>query len=296
MNNTLINELIQKLDGAYAESTIRAYRKNLESYATFCELKGYPFLPSPAEAIVAFIDHLTGLELSAFYIRRHVTAIALIHRMSRYPDPTIDPDIKIALRRAFRQRGRYQRQAVGMNYVLIDKILQGTPETLHGTRNRMLLQVASETLCRRSELVQLRIEDIETLDHPQYCVRILLRKSKTDPFKEGRWLFITQKGKTMIDQWLEKTGLTRGYLLRGIRKGDHLTEQLHPGQVNKALKRMGRAMGLPKATVEHISGHSIRVGAAQDLCAQGSSLAQIMAKGRWVKTDTLMRYVEHAII
>ena len=65
--------------------------------------------------------------------------------------------------------------------------------------------------------------------------------------KEGRWLFITQKGKTMIDQWLEKTGLTRGYLLRGIRKGDHLTEQLHPGQVNKALKRMGRATwGCPK--------------------------------------------------
>ena len=91
MNNTLINELIQKLDGAYAESTIRAYRKNLESYATFCALKGYPFLPSPVEAIVNFIDHLTKLELSAFYIRRHVTAIAIIHRMSRYPDPTIDP-------------------------------------------------------------------------------------------------------------------------------------------------------------------------------------------------------------
>ena len=66
MNNTLIDELIQRLEGAYAESTIRAYRKNLESYATFCELKGYPFLPSPVEAIVAFIDHLTGLELSAF--------------------------------------------------------------------------------------------------------------------------------------------------------------------------------------------------------------------------------------
>ena len=97
MNNTLIDELIQRLEGAYAESTIRAYRKNLESYATFCELKGYGFLPSPVEAIVAFIDHLTGLELSAFYIRRHVTAIALIHRMSRYPDPTRSTPISRSL-------------------------------------------------------------------------------------------------------------------------------------------------------------------------------------------------------
>ena len=54
--------------------------------------------------------------------------------------------------------------------------------------------------------------------------------------------------------------------------------------------------GLTKEVVEHISGHSIRVGAAQDLCLQGLSLPQIMAKGRWVKTETLMRYIEHTII
>ena len=51
-----------------------------------------------------------------------------------------------------------------------------------------------------------------------------------------------------------------------------------------------------KSSNKKISGHSIRVGAAQDLCLAGKTLPQIMAKGRWVKTDTLMRYVEHTII
>ena len=36
----------------------------------------------------------------------------------------------------------------------------------------------------------------------------------------------------------------------------------------------------------------MRVGRAQDLLAQGATLPQIMVKGGWAKTDTVMRYVE----
>ena len=36
----------------------------------------------------------------------------------------------------------------------------------------------------------------------------------------------------------------------------------------------------------------MRVGAAQDLLREGVSLANIMNRGRWSKTDTVMRYVE----
>lgn len=36
----------------------------------------------------------------------------------------------------------------------------------------------------------------------------------------------------------------------------------------------------------------MRVGSAQDLMIQGASLPQIMVKGGWAKTDTVMRYIE----
>ena len=51
-----------------------------------------------------------------------------------------------------------------------------------------------------------------------------------------------------------------------------------------------KRIGLSNAT----NGHSLRVGGAQDLLAIGASLPQIMVKGGWMKTDTVMRYVERA--
>ena len=37
----------------------------------------------------------------------------------------------------------------------------------------------------------------------------------------------------------------------------------------------------------------MRVGAAQDLLISGASLPLIMQRGRWSKTDTVMRYIEN---
>jgi len=234
--------------------------------------------------------------LSAHYIRRHMTAIAHLHRMSRYPDPTLDPDIKLALRRVFRQQGRFQKQAYPIQQPQIEQMISHLGFDLMSHRDRALLFIAYENLLRRSELINLRIEDLKLLDHPQYCAKILLRKSKTDPFKEGRWLYLTEPTYNAIKLWLKASGLTHGYLLRGVRKGNHFTHQLTGSQVNKILKKRALEAGLNQDEVKQISGHSIRVGAAQDLCLKGLSLPQIMAKGRWVKTETLMRYIEHTVI
>ena len=109
-----ITHIFKKLEGAYADTTIRAYEKNMKTYVEFCQTYQYSVLPSSTSGIVHFIDHLVELELSAFYIRRHLTAIAHIHKMTGHDDLTQDPDEKIALRRALRQRGRFKKQAPRM--------------------------------------------------------------------------------------------------------------------------------------------------------------------------------------
>ena len=48
--------------------------------------------------------------------------------------------------------------------------------------------------------------------------------------------------------------------------------------------------------INNISGHSMRVGAAQDLMASGAALPIIMIRGRWTKTDTVMRYIENNVL
>jgi hypothetical protein len=53
-------------------------------------------------------------------------------------------------------------------------------------------------------------------------------------------------------------------------------------------------LNVDKEVMRKISGHSTRVGAAQDLLKSKTSIAQIMQKGRWSKIDTVMRYLEYA--
>lgn len=62
---------------------------------------------------------------------------------------------------------------------------------------------------------------------------------------------------------------------------------------SRIYKRLAKRAGLVKELIEQISGHSLRVGHAQDMVNSGESMPMIVSKGRWSKTDTVMRYVEN---
>ena len=51
--------------------------------------------------------------------------------------------------------------------------------------------------------------------------------------------------------------------------------------------------GIPSAVVAKLSGHSMRVGAAQDMAAAGIDLGAIMHAGGWKTPEMVMRYIEH---
>ncbi len=56
-----------------------------------------------------------------------------------------------------------------------------------------------------------------------------------------------------------------------------------------------KAIGMPTDQVEAVSGHSIRVGAAQDLLSLNIDLASVMQAGRWKSARMPMRYGEHVL-
>jgi integrase len=157
-----------------------------------------------------------------------------------------------------------------------------------------LLLIAYDTLCRRSELVSLQIQDIKSVekDGAEHTT-ILLHRSKTDQEAAGRWLHLSERGQVALKQWLEVVKEREGPLFRGVTNNHKITGKLCPGQVNRIYKKIARNAQLDENLIERISGHSYRVGAAQDLVSAGVSLPIIMSKGRWSKTDTVMRYVEH---
>ena len=69
---------------------------------------------------------------------------------------------------------------------------------------------------------------------------------------------------------------------------------LHPFTVNRILKRAARAAQLSSQEVERLSGHSMRVGAAQDMIVSGLSILPIMQAGGWRSVNVVGRYVENA--
>ena len=295
-----LTQTLQKIQGAYAPSTIRAFKSDLENFIAYCSKEDQVALPSTPASVANFIEHLTTQKLSSSYIRRIVASISTIHKLNRFNDPTQDPDVKIAMKKMHRTVGRFQHQAEPINKDILLKMIEVTEDSLMGDRDRVLLSIAYDTLCRRSELVSLRIEDVYLIDsdwrNETERSKIFLRASKTDQERQGRWLYLNTATVNYIKVWLKKSGLKNGFLLQGVRRGNHMTAQINAGQINRIYKRLARLAHINQETIRHISGHSIRIGAAQDLMRQGATLPHIMVKGHWRKQDTVMRYIENVKI
>jgi len=291
----LLQETIVKIGGAYAPSTIRAYRADFSNFIDFCHDRDANALPAEHHLVVQYIFELTNSGRSSASIRRALCGLSAIHRLNRFDDPTKDPDVALEMRRMHRKLGRSSSQAGSINANILDKLLLATDDSIRGIRDRALLLVAYDTLCRRSELVSLQVKDVKTnIKNEIETSSILLRKSKTDQDSTGKWLHLSARAHIALVEWMKELPEGQQYLMVGIDRGGRISHSsLGPGQVNRIYKRIARNAGLDELTIKGISGHSMRVGSAQDLLNSGASMPIIMQRGRWSKADTVMRYVEH---
>ena len=287
---------IERIDGAYAASTIRAYRSNFIKFIDYCELVDADALPALPETIAAFVGQLTEDGYHSSTIRQVVASIASIHTLNNYENPTTHSEVKIAVKRMHRKIGRFCQQASGITKDLLDEMLKVTDDSLRGLRDRALLLVAYDTMCRRSEIVKLMVDDVDVqvIDRRNNIesMVIFIEQSKTDQEANGKWLRISKETSGAIKDWIRYAGIRDGRLFRGVDRRNTVTPDLTSGQICKIYKRLAREAGFGEDFVKHVSGHSMRVGAAQDLLLSGATLPMMMAKGRWSKPDTVMRYVE----
>ena len=291
----LLQETITKIEGAYAPSTIRAYSADFRDFIHFCHERNGNALPTEPHLVVQYICKLTASGRSSASIRRALCGLSAIHKLNRFDDPTKDPDVALEMRRMHRKLGRSSNQAGSINANTLDKLLLATDDSIRGIRDRALLLVAYDTLCRRSELVSLQVKDVKiNIKNGIETSSILLRKSKTDQDATGKWLHLSPRAHLALVEWMKELPEGQEYLMVGIDRGERIScSSLNSGQVNRIYKRIARDAGLDELVIEGISGHSMRVGAAQDLLNSGASMPIIMQRGRWSKTDTVMRYVEN---
>jgi site-specific recombinase XerD len=180
--------LLQHLEGAYAPNTLRAYKSDMLEFIAYCEKTGVCALPALPNEVAKFLMHTVGQGIKSSTIRRKVSSISAIHRLSCNVDPTKHPEVKITQRKIYRQLGTRFDQAYPVTRAVLEKLLSVCTNDLHGLRDKALLLVAYDSMRRRSERVSLRVEDIEWLS--DNGASSLLRKSKTDQHGNGKWIHL----------------------------------------------------------------------------------------------------------
>lgn len=277
--------------GALAENTERAMRSDLAIYSAWCGARGVPALPASAETLAAFVEAMAK-ERAPATVRRYVASIAAAHRAEGFEKTTQSEPVRRALARMHRRKGRRQSQAEGLNWPLLERLMGATGDTLIDARNRALLAVAYDTLLRRGELVALQVSDI--VAEADGSGTVLVRRSKTDGEGRGETLYLAPDSLALVRAWCEGSGVAGGRLFRSLNRGA-LGERLDASQVPRIFKAMAERAGLPGEIVARISGHSTRVGAAQDMVAEGIGMPAILDAGRWKTTAMVHRYGERLL-
>ena len=269
--------------GALSANTERAVRSDLAIYSAWCTERGVAALPASAETVAAFVDAMARVRATAT-VRRYVSSIVAAHRAIGLEKTARSEPVRLALKRMHRRKGRRQEQAKGLTWALRERLLGTGGEELIDARNRALLAFAYDTLLRRGELVALQVSDI--VEETGGAATVLVRRGKADPEGLGATVYLARDSMALVRRWLERSGVRQGKVFRSLSRGV-VGEGLEAGQVSRIFKRMAREADLPAEVVEHISGHSTRVGAAQDMVAGGIGMAAILHAGRW-KTTTMV--------
>ncbi|MCY3820056.1 MAG: tyrosine-type recombinase/integrase [Gammaproteobacteria bacterium] len=227
------------------------------------EMFGRGLAPASAALAVAAVRHaVRDLERAGRPCDEHPVGPVTVERLKRY-------------RREAADRGR--GQAGSLSWEDADRMSECAEACgdARGMRDAALVGVASDALLRVSEVSGLDAEDVSMKRNGSALVKI--RRSKTDQHGEGAVLHVGQDAAERLRRWVAMAGIESGPLFRPVRGATIQAARLGTGAVGAAIKRRAAEAGIAR----RVSGHSLRVGAAQSLAERGVSLAELQVIGRW---------------
>jgi site-specific recombinase XerD len=288
---------LQAWDGmakeAYSANTRRAQKADAVIFQAFCERIGELFFPAAPATIRAFIADCVLQGKKPATVRRYVATIARLHMGAGLSSPCASEPVRLALKEMAQKTSARQRQAWALGWKEIKEFLDSAGTGLRADRERALLCVAYDTMARRAELVALDVADITFI--PNGSGTVLIRRSKTDQEGHGAMGYLSRESVRFLRTWLENAKIIEGPIFRRLIGQHRVAERLHADIVADIYKRVARWVGLPAKQVAQVSGHSIRIGATQDLLALNIDLASVMQAGRWKSTAMPMRYGENVL-
>jgi site-specific recombinase XerD len=277
------------LSGAYAPNTLKSYYADTNAFVDWCMEKNIEPFPLISGGVREYIETMST-DYSYASIRRRLSCLRRINKLLGHQDETQTEEIYLTIRRLKRSKCLEQQQAVGINHTLLVKMIDAQPDTLSGIRNRAMLSLGYDLLARRSELVALRTIDLEfTKDG---ALKGMIRKSKTDQYGRGRLVFGSERSAKLLRAWFRKKPKEIEAVFCAINHGKCVDRTICDRNVNEIIKKsVVKVKRCERPSDLEVSGHSLRVGAAQDLLIKGYDLAAIMRAGGWSNAETVSRYL-----
>lgn len=283
----------ERASRVYPETTTKAWRCDWVVFMGFCELGKACPLPADPSTVASFVDVCRVASKKPATIRRYLSTIALAHRVANLANPCVDEFVQLEIKGLYNVTSARQRQAKALGWEHINQFIKSAGAGIRADRERALLTVAYNTMARWAELVALDLEDFTFL--PDGTSRVLIRRSKTDQAGEGKTAYLARETVRLLQVWLNAANIRERAVFRRLVRRGRIGERLEMNSVAEIFKRVASFVEMEPKDVAQVSGHSVRVGATQDLLALNIDLASVMQAGRWKSNRMPMRYWENVI-
>jgi len=282
---------------ATAVATLRAYKADWAHFSQWCAAHGFVPVPAAPATVGAYLASLKDSHAPTT-IRRRLSALGKMHRFNDLPWNPAHRDIQGPLQGVLRTRGRPVQKAAALTLPMLRQLLATCDQSARGRRDRALLLFGFVGALRRSELVSLRVEDVDSLGNG---LRLRLRRGKTDQAGQGAEVGLP-RGKhsatcpvRAFEAWQAVASRKAGPLFRKIStRGTIGAAALHPDAVRRILARRVAMAGIVLDSVDRLSAHALRVGFITAAYDQGVRDEDIMRHTRHRDLRTMRGYVQRA--
>lgn len=290
-----VDAIAAAVEQSRRRSTLRAYTRAWERYETWAASEGLQAFPAEPLTVAAYLTYRAGMGRSASTLAMDRKAIGHKHRKRGLADPTHATSVKrtlTGLRNLAAAQGKADpKQARGLTAAALEQIRRtahiprsgptGRTESVENARWRgdvdiALASVMRDALLRRSEAVRLCWDCVEFWQDGS--ARVIIRRSKTS--NVSSILYVGHRATEALRR-IRPADAAPSDRVFGLRSGRSISNRI---------AAMARAAGLG----EGFSGHSPRIGMAQDLTVAGVGLPALMVAGRW-KSERMPAYYARAV-
>ncbi|MCD9046862.1 tyrosine-type recombinase/integrase [Luteimonas sp. MHLX1A] len=281
----------------YAENSRRGMRSDWRHWAAFCAQRDRVAMPISFEDLSEFIDALIDAGYQRASLEHILFTLGEASRFWQCPNPTDTHLWKDLWRDRRRNRlNKRQHQAASINTEEVELVRESiNTDDARSIRDAAFVACAYDMLARSSEMVAMLWENITFDVDEEGGATYLLDSSKTDQEGVGEMTYLTPETATLLRAWNEHRDQENTFVFHALPrfKGQRIdtTRPLNVREVSRIYERVSKKNEIAKA----LSGHSARVGAAQDMTRAGMDLAAIMQAGRWKTPQMPARYAEREL-